>query len=88
MLSFRCTGQLIRQACSDLFIIIPIGKGKIVKNENKLLYAQLMARMLFDQADWMPYYNRILQARRKRFLHGLSRDRPPALTRRAAPTVT
>jgi predicted nucleotidyltransferase len=34
------------------------------------LYARLMQRLWFDQADMMPYRRRILAERRRRFLHG------------------
>ncbi|WP_347359207.1 nucleotidyltransferase domain-containing protein [Bdellovibrio sp.] len=32
------------------------------------VYAQIMKRMLFDQADFQPYYQRMLKAKRERFL--------------------
>ncbi len=47
-----------------------LSKGRVVQNHDKNLYARLISRMLFDQADMMPYYDRILRERRKRFLHG------------------
>ncbi|MFP5520388.1 MAG: type VII toxin-antitoxin system MntA family adenylyltransferase antitoxin [Bdellovibrionia bacterium] len=31
-------------------------------------YAQILKKMLFDQADFQPYYQRILKAKRERFL--------------------
>ncbi|UXR63789.1 nucleotidyltransferase domain-containing protein [Bdellovibrio bacteriovorus] len=31
-------------------------------------YAQILKRMLFDQADFQPYYQRMLKAKRDRFL--------------------
>lgn len=55
------SGPILKQALS---------KGKIVQNTDKSLYARIIARMLFAEADMMPYYRRILQERRERFLHG------------------
>lgn len=55
------SGPIIRQALS---------KGVIVKNLNKSLYAKIISRMLFNQTDMMPYYDRILRERRARFLNG------------------
>ena len=54
-------GPILKQALTT---------GMIVQNRRKSLYAQLISRMLFNQADMMPYYNRILRERRKRFLNG------------------
>ncbi len=53
---------------------IPISKqvlstGVLVQNHDKDLYARLISRMLFDQADMMPYYDRILRERRRRFIN-------------------
>ena len=31
-------------------------------------FAQILKRMLYDQADFQPYYDRILKAKRERFL--------------------
>ena len=45
-------------------------KGVVVQNRDKLLYAGLISKMLFNQADMMPYYDRILRERRARFLYG------------------
>jgi predicted nucleotidyltransferase len=55
------TGPILKQALSQ---------GTIVQNKDKLLYARLITRMLFTEADMMPYYHRILRERRERFLHG------------------
>lgn len=45
-------------------------KGRIVSVKNHDLYAQLIARLLFNEADMMPYYRRILRQRRGAFVHG------------------
>jgi predicted nucleotidyltransferase len=55
------SGPILRQALS---------KGAVVTNRDKGLYARLISRMLFNQADMMPYYDRILRERRARFLNG------------------
>jgi predicted nucleotidyltransferase len=55
------SGPILRQALS---------RGVVVQNRDKNLYARLISRMLFNQADMMPYYDRILRERRKRFLNG------------------
>ena len=54
------TGPILRQALSG---------GQIVQNHDKSLYARLISRMLFNQADMMPYHERILRERRERFIN-------------------
>ncbi len=54
------TGPILRQALS---------RGQIVQNHDKSLYARLISRMLFNQADMMPYHERILRERRERFIN-------------------
>jgi predicted nucleotidyltransferase len=54
-------GPILKQALST---------GVIVQNRDKGLYARLISRMLFNQADMMPYYYRTLRERRRRFLNG------------------
>ena len=44
--------------------------GKIILNENKMLYAGLIKKMWFNQADMMGNYNMILRKRREKFLYG------------------
>jgi predicted nucleotidyltransferase len=55
------TGPILKQVLS---------KGVIVQNADKSLYAGLISRMLFREADMMPYYYRTLRERRERFIHG------------------
>jgi uncharacterized protein len=55
------TGEILKQALS---------KGVVLQNLDKSLYARHISRMLFNQADMMPYHNRILRERRERFLNG------------------
>jgi uncharacterized protein len=53
------TGPISKQALST---------GVVVQNVNKSLYARLISRMLFNQADMMPFYDRTLRERRGRFI--------------------
>lgn len=55
------TGLILKQALST---------GVVVQNRDKNLYAYLISRMHFNQADMMPYYERTLRERRRRFLNG------------------
>jgi predicted nucleotidyltransferase len=55
------TGPILKQALST---------GVVIQNLDKSLYARLISRMLFNEADMMPYFHRTLQERRKRFLNG------------------
>src|SRR5699024_205366 len=43
-------------------------KGKLLFCRDHLLYAQIINKMLFNQADMMPYHNRILKERRERWI--------------------
>jgi uncharacterized protein len=54
------TGVISQQALST---------GVIIQNSDKDLYAKLISRMRFNQADMMPYHDRILRERRMRFLN-------------------
>lgn len=36
--------------------------------KDPLIFAQILKRMLFDQADFQPYYQRMLKGKRERFL--------------------
>jgi uncharacterized protein len=60
------TGLILKQALST---------GVVVQNLDKNLYARLISRMLFNEADMMPYFHRTLRERRKRFLNGKGSDR-------------
>jgi predicted nucleotidyltransferase len=54
------SGPILKQALST---------GIVMQNSDKSLYASLISRMLFNQADMMPYYDRILRERRSRFIN-------------------
>ncbi len=45
-------------------------KGRILIKKRPSLYAKLMLRMWYNQADVMPYYNRTLKKRVEAFAHG------------------
>jgi len=57
-------------AVSGLILKEALTTGRIVINKDPELYAALMKKMLYNQADMMPYYNRILKERREEFLNG------------------
>jgi predicted nucleotidyltransferase len=46
-----------------------LSKGIVVFNHDKHLYAELIKTMMFDQADFMPYRNRILKERRDKWIN-------------------
>ncbi len=55
------TGPIMNKALSGAVVI---------QNADKALYAGIISRMLFLEADLMPYHYRILKERRERFLNG------------------
>lgn len=57
------------QAISGVLLHQALAHGTPVLVRNKTLYAALMKRMLFNQADVMPYYRRLLAARRTQFFN-------------------
>ena len=62
--------DLVDLACAaGLILNQALSTGTVLQNQDKSLYAHLISRMLFDQADMMPYHDRILQERRNRFIH-------------------
>jgi len=52
------------QAQSGTILKTALTRGYMIFCKNKNLYAGLVKRMLFNQADEMPYYFRILRERR------------------------
>ena len=42
-----------------------LAKGRLVLSKDRTRYAELLLRMLYEEADFMPYYRRILASRRK-----------------------
>ncbi|PSQ96768.1 MAG: DNA polymerase III subunit beta [Bacteroidetes bacterium SW_9_63_38] len=45
-----------------------LGDGTRLFCDDTTLYAKVMKRWWFDQADWMPYRRRILKTRRERWI--------------------
>jgi len=58
------------QAVSGVILHQILTKGKPVFVKDKNLYAEIIKKMLFNQADMMPNYNMILKKRREEFLDG------------------
>lgn len=46
-----------------------VTKGTVIYKENAVLYGEIIKRMLFNEADFMPYYNRILKERQERWIN-------------------
>jgi predicted nucleotidyltransferase len=44
--------------------------GKVLLGRGSVKHVQLLRRMIFNQEDMMPYYNRAIAERLKRFIHG------------------
>lgn len=55
------TGEILQQS---------LCQGTNLLHQDAGLYARLVQRLWFDQADMMPYRRRILAERRRRFLDG------------------
>lgn len=55
------SGTILREALT---------KGHIIKKADPELLAELMRKLWYSQADMMPYVQRILTERRRRFLDG------------------
>lgn len=43
-------------------------QGKLILCKDRTRYAELLRRMVYDEADFMPYYRRILADRRKAWI--------------------
>ncbi len=57
------------QAVSGVVLHQALTKGKPFFIKSKELYAEIIKRMLYNQADMMPNYNMILKKRRERFIN-------------------
>ena len=57
------------QITNGLILFQAITKGNRFYCKDKHLYAELMKKMLFNQADMMPYHNRILKEGRERWIN-------------------
>ena len=58
------------QSVSGTILHQALTKGNLVFVKDKNLYAEIIKKMLFNQADMMPNYNMILKKRREEFLDG------------------
>lgn len=56
------------QTASGLIAVQALTTGKLIHCTDRTLYAELIRRMLYDQADWAPYRERILAERRKAWI--------------------
>lgn len=57
----QTTGTLLHQILT---------KGRLIYCTDRILYAKLIKKMLYNQADMMPYHYRILKERRERWING------------------
>lgn len=55
-------------AVSGTILKEALTKSLVIKNKRPALYAQIMRRMWYNQADEMRYFKRILQWRREKWL--------------------
>lgn len=46
-----------------------LSKGEVILKKDATLYGEIIKRMIFAEADFMPYYNRILKERRERWIN-------------------
>ena len=70
-LRLNCPVDLVDlMSVSGVILHQALAKGQIVLNRNPMLYAQLILKMWYDQADLMPNYNMILNRRLESFIHG------------------
>lgn len=56
------------QHAAGLILKEALTKGRLIYVTDRTLYAELIKRMLFDQADFMPYRERILKQRVKAWI--------------------
>ncbi|ETW98767.1 MAG: hypothetical protein ETSY1_17445 [Candidatus Entotheonella factor] len=57
------------QSVSGTILAQSLCHGRMILKKDAVLYAELIKRLWFNQADMMPYTRRILAERRRRFLH-------------------
>jgi predicted nucleotidyltransferase len=70
-LQFGCPIDVVDlMAVSGPILQQALCKGRILHKKRSGLLAQLMLKMWYNQADFMPYYNRILRERVEAFAHG------------------
>lgn len=64
------------QSVSGTILKQSLCHGRLVLKKDAVLYAELIKRLWFNQADMMPYTRRILAERRRRFLHESGHHQP------------
>lgn len=64
----RTVDLLDLQVVSGVILHQALTTGRLILVRDHELYADIMKRMLFNQADMMPYYHRMLTERREGFL--------------------
>jgi predicted nucleotidyltransferase len=57
------------QTTSGTLLHQVLTKGALVNCRDHQLYAEIIKKMLFNQADFMPYHDRILKERRQRWMN-------------------
>ncbi len=58
---FNLSGTILKQVLS---------KGRVLIQTKSGVLAELLQRMIYNQADMMPYVSRTLLERQRRFIHG------------------
>jgi uncharacterized protein len=56
------------QKTNGLLLYQAMTKGNLFYCKDRYLYGELIKKMLFNQADMMPYHKRILKERRERWI--------------------
>ncbi len=56
------------QTTSGTLLHQVLTRGELINCRDHQLYAEIIKKMLFNQADFMPYHNRILKERRERWI--------------------
>lgn len=64
----RAVDLIDLQAVGGLVLVQALTSGKVIYCTDHRLYAELIKKMLFHQADMMPYYQRMLRERRQQWL--------------------
>ena len=62
------------RAASGVLLKQILTKGKILIKRDDGAYAELLKRMIYNQEDYMPYFQRALKERMERFVNGQGAD--------------
>jgi predicted nucleotidyltransferase len=68
-LSGRPVDLVDLQSAGGLILKEALTKGVLIYCTDKNLYAELIKKMLYNQADWIPYRDRILADRRRAWIN-------------------